>query len=112
MSQAFALRIPKGNGNRSFEATVSGYEAVGFALSPKQRAMAVKGLKLVFLDPIEQKTAVARLSHIEEQDEKGLFDLHFTDVERKGYVDVHFPKGVSSHKSCIVIDWDDYFLFG
>ncbi|EIO3980400.1 TPA: hypothetical protein I7114_22565 [Vibrio vulnificus] len=112
MSLALALRIPKGNGKRSFEATICEKEAIGFALSHKQREIAVKGLKLVLLDQVDQKTAVAILSHIEEQEEKGRFDIYFTDVERKHYIDIRFPKGYDAHKGCTVIEWDDYFLFG
>ncbi|MFB1079241.1 hypothetical protein HWA77_23465 [Photobacterium damselae subsp. damselae] len=96
-------------GKLSFEATICEQEASGFALSYSQRKLVVIGLKLVLLDQIGQKTAIAILSYIEEQ---GRFDIYFTDVERKHYVGVRFPKGYDAHKERTAIEWDDYFLFG
>lgn len=53
-------------GKLSFETTICEQETIGFALSYSQRKLAVRGLKLVLLDQIGQKTAIAILSYIEE----------------------------------------------
>lgn len=111
MSVTLAIRVPKGNGKRDFEQTINAYEAEGFALSHEQRGIAIHGLKLIILDQVDRKTVTAVVSHIEEQEDKGRFNIHFTDVERKHYVDIKFPKGYDAHKGCTIIDWDDYFLF-
>lgn len=112
MTTALAIRVPKDNGKRDFEETIRIQEADSFALSHEQRSIAIKGLKLLILDQVDKKAVTAVVDCIAEQNQKDRFNICFTDVKRKHYIDVKFPKGYDAHRGCTIIDWDDYFLFG